>query len=164
MLKPIYEPSYIITDFGNKPKLPIKAHCLYVWKRDGTYLYVGITNTPAYRLTSHHIISKLTFKNGDRVELFIFDDADKQEMQILESVIIDRNKPIYNTVKPQIPNFVQCIFCGNWHRKNSFNGYCNVRCKRWHKKGESPDEMFGVPGKIRAEKELAEILQFCMQK
>lgn len=84
-----------ITNLNRVPYL--RTPCLYTWRRNGQWLYVGASMHGTKRLNQHHIINIASFIPGDIINIFIMSmPITWDELQTKEYYLIKKHKPLYN--------------------------------------------------------------------
>lgn len=70
--------------------------CVYGWRRDQEYLYIGKALSVLKRFNAHHVIDEFEeFLRHDKLDVWFFDSA--REASAYESKMIKEHRPIYNT-------------------------------------------------------------------
>lgn len=111
--------------------------CVYAWKRENDYLYIGSTENLLQRISNHHIIGKADqFRSTDSIEIWITSEDD---LGIdLEYTLIQEFRPKYNTVVdprnmgvPRKVCRIKCLICGKrFKQKRWWQKRCKPNCKR----------------------------------
>lgn len=83
-----------------------KTPCIYAWKREDTWLYIGASKCGFSRVfnNKHHIFNKLGVRDTDKILIWFFNNLTVQELFNFEALLISEYKPLYNTMMPQGPN------------------------------------------------------------
>lgn len=112
--------------------------CIYAWKRESEFLYIGASSTGVARaLFQHHVIGKREpVRSGDEF-LFIF--GEPPEIFIKESQLIEKFKPKYNVAATlrrvpenlRVCRNVLCSACGEqFMQKRWWQSFCSKRCQQ----------------------------------
>ena len=72
--------------------------CVYAWRRDGKWLYVGQSARGLARLWSHHVLKYDAILPTDEILLW---HVDHYERMRLEAELIFVNRPLYNRAIPR---------------------------------------------------------------
>lgn len=73
-----------------------RCACLYAWKRKDQWLYIGSSQNGTYRLRGHHIINKVSFQEGDVINVYFLNTISDEELQWHEYNLIEKYRPLYN--------------------------------------------------------------------
>jgi hypothetical protein len=70
-------------------------NCVYTWRRNGTWLYIGASSCGTYRIQSHEYITTRNIKIGDAI-YFYFLDLPWEDELAQETRLINKYNPVYN--------------------------------------------------------------------
>lgn len=70
------------------------SFCVYVWRRDGTVMYVGRSSTGISRLNRSHATLPITYDDADAIDVYTCRDA--IAASVLERELISDLSPILN--------------------------------------------------------------------
>ena len=82
--------------FTGKAFLKHSTPCVYGWKRDDKFLYIGATLHGLSRLFTHHAIHCMDAVRP--TDLFLFWDASSKDVHALERHLIGKHDPLFNGV------------------------------------------------------------------
>ena len=80
-----------------------QGDCIYAWKRDGKYLYIGASTRGLNRPLCHSVIDTVEdVRDGDSIELWFFEGLEHPKnggtypLYVMEREMIRRHRPPYN--------------------------------------------------------------------
>lgn len=118
---------------------------LYIWRRQETVLYVGLSGMVLGRIGRHNVIGRVEpVLDGDVIEFHDLETQDWEDAKLMEQEAIEAFHPKYNisTVPTSDrPRTAACLNCKRlFKKKRAWQRWCSKKCRDGHGQTEAPLE------------------------